>query len=62
MGLSAEERLRDSLAERLYAAHREWQANLSESSSAHPYWFALHEDLKRPYRKAASAMIAAEEG
>jgi hypothetical protein len=56
-----EDRLVDSLAQKLYEAHMEWRAGLSEVDQAWTRWFALHDDLKQPYLDAARSLDTAVE-
>lgn len=58
--MSADERLKDSLAERLYRAHQDWRHDLSPSAAYRPLWWALHADLKADYLKAAEQLLAVE--
>lgn len=52
------QQLIDSLAERLYDAHQDWRLD-REPGTAWPRWFALREERKGPYRRAAQQMIEA---
>lgn len=56
-----DDRLADSLAQKLYEAHMEWRASLSEVDGVWTRWFALRDDYKEPYLEAARATDCAVE-
>ena len=55
--MDAQERLVDSLAQRLYSAFCEWEYDLG-GNVAHPKWWALRPEFKVPFNEAAEAMIS----
>lgn len=57
--MAAEDRLRNSLAQRLYDAHCDWQSDLSPGM-IFVRWWAMRDDIKDVYREAADALIKAE--
>jgi hypothetical protein len=56
-----DDRLADSLAQKLYEAQMKWRARLSEVDEFWPRWFALREDYKQPYLDTARALDDAVE-
>lgn len=56
-----DDRLTDSLAQKLYETHMAWRAELSEYDTMWVRWFALDKDLKKPYWDAARDLDEATE-
>jgi hypothetical protein len=51
-----DDRLADSLAQKLYEAHMEWRATLSEVDHGWTRWFATRDESKDAYLAAARAL------